>query len=530
MIHRFLILALASLVASSVYLPGFTNAPLADDWAVIQRNLHLSVQDVPRLLTARHGGWYRPVFDLFIGACARLFGFDAIGYHFVAFVLYVAVAILVADIIGTLTQRIAIGALAAVLFGVHGAHAEPVLWVSASNELLAGLFVLLGLQSYLAFRSSASPGRYYALTVVCYVLAIGAKETAIFLPVALAVYDMLDTGGDSWRERLRRLAPVAPLLAIQGVFVAFRLWTGSPYPIDIDPVRIVVNLGYYLAVGLFALPDNYGYLTSLPLWRQQPALPLVTMTLVACALGILGWLVWTCRGRIPRRLAHVLSFAAAWSVIALYPVILTATGRTTFMASIGIAWMLAAGYGAVWHAADRQRSWCIAALILLIGTHAGVASYRAFWWRQAGQEMERAIAWMDAALADIPAGATVCVTGLPDHVHHAYVFRNAFPTLDQARFPDHIVLAFLDAEESLAQADEQCKSAHTIHYANVFASASVNLAHFRYASESAAPSPILKVFAPGPEGGVSVGGDTFEPRAVRPRSRGWRHTHAQSPA
>lgn len=462
MIRRLLLLTFASLAGSSIYLSGFTNAPLADDWAVIQRNLVLSLEDLPLLLTAPHGGWYRPVFDLFIGACARLFGFEAIGYHVVAFALYLAVAVLVADIVSTLTQRTDIGALAAVLFGVHGAHAEPVLWISASNELLAGLFVLLGLRSYLAFRASASPKRYYALTIACYALAIGAKETAIFLPVALAVYDLLDTDDSTRRERLRRLAPVAPLLAIQGAFVAFRFWTGSPYPVEIDPVRIAVNLAYYLAVGLFALPDNYGYLTSLPLWREQPAPPLIATSAAAVALGILGWLFRTALRSIPRRQARILLFAAAWSVIALYPVILTATGRTAFMATIGVAWLIAAGWGVVWQTSDQRRAWCVAALILFIGTHAGVAAYRAFWWRQAGEEMQRAIAWMDDALADIPPGATVCLTGLPDHLHHAYVFRNTFPTLNQVRFPDYVVYAFLDG----APTDARCARAYVIHYAD----------------------------------------------------------------
>ncbi len=464
MIRRLLLFTTAAFAASAIYLPGFTNAPLADDWAVIQRNLNLSLQDAPHLLTATHGGWYRPVFDLFISVCDRFFGFEALGYHIVAFVLYLVVAVLAADIISVLTQRTDVGALTAALFGVHGAHAEPVLWVSASNELLAGLFVLLGLRSYLAFRASPSPGRYYALTVVCYILAIGAKETAIFLPVAFAVYDLLDTDERAWRERLCRLAPVAPLLAVQGVFVAFRFWTGSPYPVEIDPIRIAVNLAYYLAVGLFALPDNYGYLTSLPLWRQQPTLPLVTMTIALCAASILGWLVWQVRRRIPRRQTRILLFAAAWSVIALYPVILTATGRTAFMATIGIAWLITAGWGAVWQATEMRRSFCVAALILLIGANAGVASYRAYWWRQAGDEMERAIAWMDASLADVPAGATVCVTGLPDGLHHAYVFRNAFPTLAHVRFPDHIVHGFLDGEGDAAQQDERCTRAYIVHY------------------------------------------------------------------
>jgi len=457
MIHSYPRYLLASLAAASVYVPGFSRALLADDWAVVQRNLDLSLQDVPRLLSTTHGGWYRPVFDLFIGACTRFSGFDASGYHAAAFVIYIIVAVLVADIAATLTGRPGVGVVAALLFGVHSVHAEPVLWVSASNELLAGLFTLLSLRSYLAFR--ASPRRaQYALTIGCYVLAIGAKETAIFLPVALGVYELLTTQSISWNDRLRRLTPIMPLMAIQAVFVAFRFWTGSPYPVAIDPFRIVINLAYYLAVGIFALPDNYnyGYATSLPLWREQPLLPIVAVAMTACALGIAGWLFVAARQKTPERPQQALWFAAWWSLIALYPVILTATGRTAFMSSIGIAWMLAIGWAAIWQVADRQRTWCAVALILLVGAHAGVASYRACWWRQAGNEMERTIARIDASLADIPPGAAVCVVGLPDHLHHAYVFRNAFPALNQVRFPDHVVHAFLDNESDAALQDERC--------------------------------------------------------------------------
>jgi hypothetical protein len=47
---------LASLAAASVYVPGFSRALLADDWAVVQRNLDLSLRDVPHLLSTTHGG------------------------------------------------------------------------------------------------------------------------------------------------------------------------------------------------------------------------------------------------------------------------------------------------------------------------------------------------------------------------------------------------------------------------------------------------------------------------------------------
>jgi hypothetical protein len=56
MIHSYPRYLLASLAAASVYLPGFSRSLLADDWAVVQRNLDLSLRDVPHLLSTTHGG------------------------------------------------------------------------------------------------------------------------------------------------------------------------------------------------------------------------------------------------------------------------------------------------------------------------------------------------------------------------------------------------------------------------------------------------------------------------------------------
>ncbi len=52
-------------------------------------------------------------------------------------------------------------------------------------------------------------------------------------------------------------------------------------------------------------------------------------------------------------------------------------------------------------------------------------------------------------LADLPAdpsGAPVWLVGIPDHMHHAYVFRNAFPWSGDLSLPGWTLNAILDRD------------------------------------------------------------------------------------
>jgi hypothetical protein len=132
--------------------------------------------------------------------------------------------------------------------------------------------------------------------------------------------------------------------------------------------------------------------------------------------------------------------------------VLTATGRTLFVPSIGLSWVLAALISSV------SRPVAILAVLLLLGANATLARERVASWNVAAGLTAAAAARVDAALAgDAPATIersddaqggpadgnerSICLVGLPDHYRHAYAFRNAFPAMGEVLWPGQSVVA-----------------------------------------------------------------------------------------
>ncbi len=439
---------LAALVPALVFLPNLNSHFVADDWPVLARNL-LAWQKGIGLFTAARFGWYRPLFDLFLSGCWALFGLNPLGYHLCILLLYVLVAIAVGVVGELLTGRRAIGLLSALLFAIHGAHAEAVLWIASANEVLAGLMVVLGTLAYLLFRRS-SKWTWLVLAALSYLLALASKETALFMPLALVALEWI-MFSPSWpRPNWRSLVLTLPFVLVGAAFALLRLQGGSPYSMSVGPGRIVLNLAYYLGVELLALPDNYGYLTSLPLWRQAPWIPMLSVGLAGTGLVILGWLLLR-RKRQCIRHRKALLFSLVWSLVSLLPVILTATGRTAFLSTMGVAWALSILFFSAWRQATqpRLRRWVVVALALLVSANLVVSVYRTYWWRQAGHTSRSVMEQVADQLADLPAdpsGAPVWLVGIPDHMHHAYVFRNAFPWSGDLSLPGWTLNAILDRD------------------------------------------------------------------------------------
>jgi hypothetical protein len=471
MAGRLLLFALVSLVAVSIFIPGTTTSLLADDWHIVARNWDLSSQDAFQRFQAPHAGWYRPVFDLMINLCARIFGLNAIGFHLVAIILYALVTVLVGIIAEEITGDRGIGIISSLLFGIHSVHAEPVLWIASSNELLAALFALLSLKSYIAFRQSKKPILNYCLAGVFYLLAIASKETGVFLPMTFVAYDVwIYPSLINGRASLQKLIANIPFLVAQVLFMIFRLSTDHPYASAVPATRIAINAFYYLAVELFILPDNYGYLTSIPLWQQSPFLPILAIVMSAVSIGSLIWLYLRyAKSETFLRCSNVLKFACFWSLVALLPAIFTATGRTAFISSIGVVWLIATLLVLVWNNIRTKpalpRRILVLATSMFICINLAVSSYRVYWWRQANHTMENVLLQLNNELSRIPPKQDVCLVGLPDHLKHAYTFRNSFPHINSLLFPDHDIKVILDTElNGFVDSNDSCKDSITFWY------------------------------------------------------------------
>ncbi len=134
---------------------------------------------------------YWPVSRTILLAERNLWGSDPVGYHaFSVFLHFVNVCLLW----GLLRSWRVTGAwLVALLFLLHPVQVEAVAWISQQKELLACLFYLLAIGSYLQFerlRDSQSIRHslgfaWYGVALLCFALALLSKSTTAMLPVVL---------------------------------------------------------------------------------------------------------------------------------------------------------------------------------------------------------------------------------------------------------------------------------------------------------------------------------------------------------
>lgn len=161
----------------------------------------------------------------------HLHGLDVAGYHIVNLVIHILNAVFVYLIImATLRSRFFsersvdsascpkefIAGSVALLFVSHPIQTQAVTYISQRFTSLAAFFYLLSLVLYLRFAlSPAGPWRKaaYGASLVSAIAAMLTKEFTITLPIIVALYDMFFLPG-SGRDRIRRLAPFAAILAI----------------------------------------------------------------------------------------------------------------------------------------------------------------------------------------------------------------------------------------------------------------------------------------------------------------------------
>jgi tetratricopeptide (TPR) repeat protein len=181
--------------------------------------------------------YFRPlVVALFV---AEVRGFDVAPgpMHLVSLGLHLANTLLV----GMLAHKLLVNVrgpnrsapligLAMLLYALHPALIEPVVWISCQFELVVNLFILLGLLANIAIRQTV----LRAVAVAsCFFLAACAKESAAVFPLLLVLIDWMraDLGNGKaglWpgaKAQLRRQWPVYICIFAAGLaYLALRHW------------------------------------------------------------------------------------------------------------------------------------------------------------------------------------------------------------------------------------------------------------------------------------------------------------------
>jgi tetratricopeptide (TPR) repeat protein len=376
------------------FLAGLRGGFVYDDLAMVVRNPRItSFSHLPEILTspmldfldpqeATKIGYWRPVAGVALITGYTLGAGTPIGFKLVSLLLHLAATGVAFRLARRLTRSGIAAFFAALLFGLHPTHVEGVTWISAINDPLFGLFSLLSLDAFVAWRDAGSNGTAWK-AAAWLVLALLSKEMgAAVVPMAIA----LDLGRSSrLRPFARAYVPLA--IAVFAYLFARMLVFGDLYA---GLNRTTTDFGV-LPLRLFQLRfELFGGFLWLLAWPSQlnlfrpfrPEVPLGDpefVRAIACigVLCLLAWWLWKRRDGLA--FACVLLLAAAVS-----PALVRPQSLGTFPLSDRFLYLAALGWGIlVTLAALRYlpRRAAVAALALVALAYGARVYARTGFWR-----------------------------------------------------------------------------------------------------------------------------------------------------
>ncbi|HEV2845541.1 MAG TPA: tetratricopeptide repeat protein, partial [Thermoanaerobaculia bacterium] len=321
--------------------------------------------------------YYRPLFGIFNLLLAKAFGIWPAVFHAASVALHAGVSLLVAAGARRLVRgegRDAAALAAGLLFAVHPSHAEAVAWAAGQADLLAALFTLLTLRSYLLVKDG-SAGRWAGWSgPLAYLCACLCKEPGVG---ALLVLFLVEAG--EWRREgtlgaaLRKAAlRLSPYVLALGVYLALRLnalngFAPRDYKVTSSLADALVFaaglLARYLAFLVYPFPTRVLALVPAPSLLSPYAI--AGIAVVGIALAGLAWAAWTGRAR------REILLPLAVMIVFVLPVLLADriggahfSERYLYLPSVGFAWMAGLIWARVPPARRAPRGAALAVIVL----------------------------------------------------------------------------------------------------------------------------------------------------------------------
>lgn len=344
-------LILILVVTGVVYINSLANDFVADDWALVPLWLSQNLDLSSVFLVKANSVEYLPVRDLTLILDGQLWGSRPFGYHLTNLILYLAalaafyymirnLALVTAD-----AEKDFIAFWTTLVFALHPLHVEAVSFVSARNNILAGLFLFLSFNVLMAgVRRRANIPIF--LSVLFFIAALFSKASAVFYPffmgmvfffvpdsvipvrkkvVIFLVFLVLDIGG-AWMH----LANASTAAVLNENYLRFG--SGSAGLVAVKALQIPF---FYLGKLLLPYPLSFDYHFSLLSGNY-----IIRSVLAGTAVVGLLLLLWIRRKRYPLAVLGI-----AWYFLSLGPVL--NIFPTTPVVAERYAYFAVAGFGLV---------------------------------------------------------------------------------------------------------------------------------------------------------------------------------------
>ena len=350
---------------------------------------------------------WRPLTALVYTAEWKTFGMDATAWRSVNLAVHLSSLAVLYALVMRVTRRPAVGAIAAVVFGVSGAHFDTVTYITALPHLLATLFLLASL---LVIISYAQDGEHnlaaYGWSFALFVLAFLANEGSfVYAPVIVAAYALFSRRWRSAPLRLVLLAAPFAMLAI-GWLAYYEAFPNPQLKFD----------GYYWGSHVFT---NYAVYLSFIAFPSK-AIPLTPdalgWTLAGGLLAACAFVVW--RGP---NIARLCVGGMLLAILPYAPVSIWTASRYTYTAVAFFAPVAAiASYWAYDRLRNTHRLMRVPATVValvLVATVAGLYGWQTYAQeRSSGQSTERwqmLVNELKSNYGNVPAGTTIYIVDGP---------------------------------------------------------------------------------------------------------------------
>lgn len=384
---------------------------------------------------------YLPIRDLSYALDYALWGENPLGFHLTNLLLYLLNTACVYSMTLRLTKILFaarrampvrnaedIALFTTLLFAVHPLHSEAVSFISCRNVLLSGLFFFSSCQLFLMHLGAADgKGRVpYSASLVCCVLAIFSKATAVVLPGVLVLIAAFDAR--PWREKLPRLAPFIVVAVAATIF--FKLVATTTGLINPDQIILfgsksiagrlaVASQIPFFYLGKLILPTGLSAMYD-PSFASGFGDPKVWLSMLGLAAAVVF-------GIRLRRSRPEFLFALGWYLCSLFPVLnLFATSpvvadRYAYLPSYALAFLVSS---TLFFAPSKistiaTRSVAAVAVAILAFTA----------WERNGVWRDDESLWQNTI--DVSPGASKAYYNLAAHYFAQEKYDEAFPLLEQ---------------------------------------------------------------------------------------------------
>ena len=435
-LRHFVGAAAVALLAALVFAPALGSFFVADDFFL----LDAVVSGGPFGAWPRDTSFFRPLASASLWLDHRAWGLVPLPFHATNLVLHFLATLAAASAARRLVARFGAreeeasraGLLTGLFFLLLPAHAEPVNWISARPDLLAGLFALAALALALRHEETGKPSAAL-LSAALFAASLLSKESGATWPLVAFLLLVPPPQGGLRTRGARLLAPsllVLVLLAYLPLRAALLgglvRGYGEGVHLDLSPLLLGDNLLRFLGRSLVphvGLAESLGSalgsalaaatLPRVETWMDRGAGLFVLAA--AFALALRG------RGAVQRLALPALGAFLVASLPAAYLGI-GASGpqgeRFLYLPSFFAALAVASAVSSARFPARRN----IAAL-LLVAAWGGALVAANLSWRAAG-ELSRTIVF---SLRGAPAAEETLLLALPDNVRGAYVVRTFLP-------------------------------------------------------------------------------------------------------